>query len=332
MPGGANHIQAAGFLLEVWSGPFEPKPFGPQNFLACRSMMPRLSFHPVSPKTDPVFSILIPSWNNLPYLKKCVESIRKHSTFHHEIVVHVNEGRDGTLEWVKEQGLSHTHSDGNAGVCYGFNGPASLATSSLLVLSDDDYYYTPGWDKFLLDEVRALDHIYFCITGTMIEHSGSRYNSVIENRDYGKTVEVFDEQKFLSEYAAIPFHDWNGGNWYPMVLHKHIWNLIGGLSTEYTPGMASDPDMMMKLWHCGVRYYKGVSKSRVYHFGSRSTARVKKNDGNTQFLMKWGLRPSTFFRYFLHLGETFTGYTPEPNPEDFKWKLRRDQLKRWLTK
>jgi glycosyltransferase involved in cell wall biosynthesis len=36
------------------------------------------------------FSILIPSWNNLAYLKICVESIRKNSMFAHQIIVHVN--------------------------------------------------------------------------------------------------------------------------------------------------------------------------------------------------------------------------------------------------
>lgn len=68
-------------------------------------MTPKLTFHPAAVAGSPIFSILIPSWNNLPYLKCCVESIRKNSTFQHEIVVHVNEGRDGTLEWVRQQGL-----------------------------------------------------------------------------------------------------------------------------------------------------------------------------------------------------------------------------------
>jgi glycosyltransferase involved in cell wall biosynthesis len=291
-------------------------------------MSPKLSFHPVKPGFEPTFSVLIPSWNNLPYLKCCVESIRKNSTYRHEIVVHVNEGRDGTLEWVREQGLSHTHSNDNAGVCYGFNGPASLATSQYILLSDDDYYYAPGWDEPLLGAIQSQNDIYFCITGTMIEHSGSRYNSIIANHNYGKTVDEFDEERFLAEYNTIPFHDWNGGNWYPMVLHKHIWDLIGGLSIEYYPGMASDPDMMMKLWHCGVRYYKGVSASRVYHFGSRTTARVRKNDGNKQFLHKWGLSPSTFLKYYLRLGSDFKGITPEPVEAEFKTKLRRDKIKR----
>jgi glycosyltransferase involved in cell wall biosynthesis len=295
-------------------------------------MIPPIQFFPQPFAGTPVFSILIASWNNLDYLRCCVDSIRKNSKHRHQIIVHVNEGKDGTLEWVKKEGISYTYSKENAGVCYAFNAAASLVQSDYIVLSDDDYYYAPAWDEHLLDEVKKAGSPYFCICGTMIEHSSTQYTSMIAPFNFGKTVKEFDEKKFLSEYASLPFYDWNGGNWYPMVLHRHLWNLIGGLSTDFSPGMGSDPDMMMKLWHCGVRYLKGVSRARVYHFVSRTTARVKKNDGNKQFLLKWGLSKSTFFDMYLRLGQPFLGLTPEPDPRGFRVKLWRDKLKRlWLV-
>ena len=294
-------------------------------------MIPSINFHPIELPYKPVFSILIPSWNNLDYLKCCIESIRKNSRYQHEIIVHVNEGKDGTLEWIKDQSISYTQSNENVGVCYGFNAPATLALSDYIVLSDDDYYFAPDWDYYLLEEIKKLDHLYFCICGTMIEHSPTQYSSMIAPHDFGKTVKDFDEGRFLKEFNSFPFEDWNGANWYPMVLHKKMWNLIGGLSTEFTPGMASDPDMMMKLWQVGVRYFKGVSRSRVYHFVSRSTARVKKNKGNKQFLLKWGISKSTFFDMYLRLGQKFMGYTPDPKAHGFKIKLLRDKLKRLFS-
>jgi glycosyltransferase involved in cell wall biosynthesis len=295
-------------------------------------MIPKITFHKVRSEKKPVFSILIPSWNNLEYLVCCIESIRKNSRYHHQIVVHINEGKDGTEAWVQRQGLSYSRSLENTGVCFGFNAPSSLAESEYIVMSDDDFYFAPDWDHYLLQEIQKLDHTYFCITGTMIEHSATQYpTSIAAPYDFGKTVKEFDEERFLNEFQSIPFHDWTGGNWYPLVLHKSMWTLIGGLSTEFTPGMASDPDMMMKLWQCGVRYYKGVSQSRVYHFGSRSTARVKKNDGNKQFLLKWGFSKSTLFEYYLRLGQPFTGPTPEPDGSKFKTKVKRDEWKRLFS-
>ena len=49
-------------------------------------------------RTPPLFTLLIPTWNNLDYLRLCIDSIRRHSSVPLEIVVHVNEGADGTLE------------------------------------------------------------------------------------------------------------------------------------------------------------------------------------------------------------------------------------------
>ena len=44
-------------------------------------------------------SIVIPTYNNLEYLKFTIESILKNSKYKHEIVLHINEGIDGTLDY-----------------------------------------------------------------------------------------------------------------------------------------------------------------------------------------------------------------------------------------
>src|SRR5258708_7741205 len=295
-------------------------------------MISAISFNPKEEKQRPVFSILIPSWNNLEYLKCCIDSIRKNSKFYHQIIIHVNNGQDGTLDWVKNQDFSYTYSKENVGVCYGFNAPSTLAQSDYLVLSDDDFYFATQWDKALYEEIKELDHPYFCITGTMIEHTQSTNRCAIAPFDFGKTVKDFDEKKFLRDFHAIPFTDWAGGNWYPLVLHKQIWGLIGGLSVEFSPGMGSDPDMMMKLWDCGVRYYKGIGSSRVYHFGSKTTDRIKKNAGYNQFLLKWGLSNSTFFKLFLRQGTPFHGPCADPpRTGELRTRLWKDAVKRVLA-
>ncbi len=291
-----------------------------------------ISFHPTTQKTETVFSVLIPSWNNVRYLQCCINSIRKNSLLQHEIVVHVNEGSDGTIEWLKEQNISYSYSKENTGVCFAFNAASALATNDLIVLTDDDKYFCPGWDKPLYDEYKKLDHIYFAINATSIEWKTTTNKCVMAPHHFGDSIETFNEQKLLAEYDKIPFEDWTGGNWYPMLLHKNVWTIIGGLSIEFSPGMGSDPDMMMKLWKAGVRYYKGISSSRVYHFISKSVSRMKKNDGYTQFLQKWGMANSTFFRHYLKLGEKFSGYSQIPDVAgEVKNRLLKDKLKRIIS-
>ena len=52
-----------------------------------------------------MFSIIIPTLNNLKYLKNCINSIKKNSKFKHEIIPHVNIGNDGTLDYLNELNL-----------------------------------------------------------------------------------------------------------------------------------------------------------------------------------------------------------------------------------
>ena len=68
-----------------------------------------------------MFSILNPAWNNLAHLRLRVKSLRRHSTLPHEIIVHLNDGSDGSLDWARSQGIKYTRSDKNVGVCLAVN-------------------------------------------------------------------------------------------------------------------------------------------------------------------------------------------------------------------
>ena len=98
---------------------------------------------------------------------------------------------------------------------------------------------------------------------------------------------------------------------------------------EYSPGMYSDPDFSAKLWHAGVRLFKGVDRSRVYHFEARSTHRIVKNDGSLQFLRKWGITSSSFMRDVLHRGEPFGAAAD--TAEQLRKDILRSKWKRALT-
>ena len=55
-----------------------------------------------------MFSIIIPTYNNFEYFKLCLKSIKKNSFFNsHEIVAHVNEGIDGTYDFIKKNNIKN---------------------------------------------------------------------------------------------------------------------------------------------------------------------------------------------------------------------------------
>ena len=274
------------------------------------------------------FSILIPTWNNLGFLRLCVESIRKNSSFEHQIIVHVNDGSDGTLEWVRAEGLDYTHTPENVGVCMAMNMMRTKVRTDYMYFLNDDMYVLPGWDDALVKEIDQLPDNKFFLSSTAIQPHTGRHNAVIV-ANYGDTIESFEQERLLSTYRELELSDWMGATIPPNLVHRDIWDLVGGYSVELTPGMYSDPDFTAKLWLCGVRYMKGLSASRVYHFETKSTGRVRKNNGQMQFLMKWGLTSSTFRRLYTHRGCEFQPQLMnQPVNEGLLWRqVMRGRLK-----
>jgi GT2 family glycosyltransferase len=278
-----------------------------------------------------MFSILIPTWNNLALLQLCVGSIRQNSALAHQIIVHVNDGSDGTLEWVRAQQLDHTHSPRNVGICLAVNEAAMLARHDYIVYLNDDMYCCPGWDTALAEKLQGLGTDLFMLSGTMIEPVDTGNPCAIVH-DYGRDPADFAEQRLLLELPNYRKADWYGATWPPTLVHRNWWFRVGGYSSEFSPGMSSDNDFSMKLWHAGCRIFLGVGNALVYHFQCKSTGKVKKNDGGKQFLHKWGIRQSVFDRYYLRRGlPAQTLHLPEPeDSRDFRWQLLRSELKRRL--
>ena len=257
-----------------------------------------------------MISILIPTFNNLDYLKLCLKSLKKNSSFNHEIIIHINDGSDGTLDFIKTNNYKHTSSHNNIGLCSSINKAAKLASSQYILYSHDDMYFCPEWDKVLMNEVESLNHDKFYLSGTMIEQ-----NSGHIVYDFGIDLENFKENELLSKYKSVNFYDHQGTHFAPHLVSKKMWNKVGGFSEEFNPGIASDPDFNMKLWKEGVRIFKGLNDFKVYHFGSLTTRKKKnliQNRGDKTFLKKWGFSTKFFKKYYLKSKTKYEGPLSEP--------------------
>lgn len=274
-----------------------------------------------------MFSIIIPTWNNLTYLRLCVESIRANSATLHEVILHINEGADGSREWAEAQGIAYTFSKDNIGICAAVNQAAALAKGEYIVYMNDDMYVCPGWDQALMDKIRSFPDDCFMISATMIEPRDTGNPCVIVG-NYGTDIDSFRADRLHEDARTLPMDDWNGSAWPPTLVHRRYWFLAGGYSIEFSPGMSSDDDFAMKMWQLGCRRFMGVSAARVYHFQAKSTGRIIKNDGRRQFLMKWGINQSTFNRLFLRRGTRYHGLLQEPDANRLRIEQWRARLKR----
>ena len=260
-------------------------------------------------------SIVIPTLNNINYLKIALESIKKNSNYEHEIIVHVNENKDNTLNYLKSNNIKHTFSEENLGLCSSVNKASKLVTTQYILYTHDDMYFLPEWDKVIENELSKLDNQSFYLSGTMIQKTGADLAL-----DCGDNYSNFNENHLLENYKKVNIDDHQGTHWAPHLTHISLWNKVGGFSEEFNPGDGSDSDFNMKLWKKGVRLFKGLNDFKVYHFGSismRKKAYIIKNDGTKTFLKKWGITPKFFFKYYLRTGKKFDGLLNDPNKNLF---------------
>lgn len=263
-----------------------------------------------------MFSIVIPTYQNFKYFKNTVESIKKNSSHQHEIITHINGEDQNTENYLKINNLKYTKSFENIGLCSGVNSATKHSTKNYILYSHDDMYFLPNWDTFLIDEINNINHNKFYLSMTQISHTkGVKGNLQHIHFDCGSSLENFNLEKLLKNYNKFSFRNLQGSHWAPHLIHKSIWNKIGGFSEEFDPGFASDPDLNMKLWMEGVRIFKGVSKSRLYHFGSitaRKNTNINRNEGKKTFLLKWKITVDFFVKHYLRRGGEFNGPLTEP--------------------
>ena len=254
-----------------------------------------------------MFSILIPTFNNVKYLELCINSIKKNSKYNHQIIIHVNIGDDGTKEYLNKINIEYTYTKYNSGVCEGINKASNLVKFDYLLYAHDDFYFCPMWDQILKNEIDLIKHNNFYLSGTMMNSGQIPF-------DCGDNIDDFDEKKFLNNYKDLNYYDFQGTTWAPTLVHKDIWKKVGGFSEEFFPGTGSDPDFNMKLWRLGVRIFKGINDCKVYHFGSNTLRKkpkeIKKNSkygskGAKIFLLKWGITIKFFKRFYLKSGTRY---------------------------
>ncbi len=263
-----------------------------------------------------LFSIIIPTYKNFDYFKNTIESIDKNSSFKHEIITHINGTDTQTESYLIDRNIKFTKSIENIGLCSGVNIASKISTKNYIMYSHDDMYFLPNWDDHLIKEIKSINHEKFYLSMTQISYTKAIKGNIQHiHFDCGDNLNNFDKEKLLNNFDKFKFRNLQGSHWAPHVMHKSIWLKVGGFSEEFNPGFASDPDLNMKLWLAGIRIFKGISKSRLYHFGSvttRKNIKISKNNGKKTFLLKWKISVEFFVKHYLKRGGEYDGPLTEP--------------------
>ncbi len=103
----------------------------------------------------PDISTVMLSWNRLPLSKRCLASYLETISVPHELFVIDNASTDGTREWMDSlrglpgiTGLVRTERNDPAAA---LNRALESCAGRYLHIMENDYVYSPGWDRYVLD-------------------------------------------------------------------------------------------------------------------------------------------------------------------------------------
>ena len=262
-------------------------------------------------------SFIIPSRNNLKYLKQAYESIRKNSSVEHEICIADDFSDDGTMEWVlvqmkRDKNIQFHRNQGPKRLGHTILYDTLIndyATNDVVMIFHADMYACPGMDVAVLEHLEPGK----VVSATRIEpplHPDGP-EKILE--DFGIEPEEFKEQElldFVDEYIHRGYHHPTMGIFAPWAIYKKDFQEINGHDPLYAPQSKEDSDIfnrfvlngydLLQTWQgfvyhmtCrGSRFKDGAMRNpagQVFMKGRESSEWLEQNLRSTRnFIRKWG--------------------------------------------
>ena len=260
----------------------------------------------------------ISTYNNLPYLKLAVQSVRTHSYWRDApFIIHAENCNDGTDEWLKDHCKLYDleyyidKNDKPKGIGGGMNFCAEKVQTEYINFLHSDFYVTKNWDLELMKihdkyEDEKLWVNSFRIEPNMFGDNDRPGTHFVPKEAFGAYYEDFNP-KLMLDYAKqiaekndfeIPKGEGVSG----LVL-KSWWDHIGGNDPLFAPTSWDDYDLFLRMLNEGGKFLM-PTKSIVWHFGARGSHRLEENDNKSsdrqqkaeaananKFYKKWGGMP-----------------------------------------
>jgi len=229
----------------------------------------------------------------------------------HEVVVYSDGSTDGTAEFVSTRpDLVSAHSDVNQGVCTALNRCVAMTTGDYVFLLNSDHVLCPAWDANLVRWLKPNR----VVSAMCVEPGRVPVASFFAACNCGHMAQEFHWGRFEAAVQRISRPHAAPGVNHPFVLHRALWDRVGGMDERFNPGPASDPDLFYRLHFEGAEMVRGHN-AVLYHFSGKSSRMANESLSehsswrqhtercNRLFVDKWG-------EYYNH---PFGG-VPSPGP------------------
>ncbi len=218
----------------------------------------------------PVVSIIMLTYNALEYTRECVESIRYHTAYPHEIIFIDNASSDGTVQYLEQVVAENPHyrmitNADNRGFAAGNNQGVKDARGDYVLLLNNDVLVSSGW---LEDMVAAFERDpQIGMVGPITNHLSGR--QVIADIPYTDTPgfhNFADQVRSANRGTVTPRRRIAG---FAILMSKALYDELGGLEEIFGSGNYEDDDLCLRVRERG--YAIMVDEGTfIHHYGSKT--------------------------------------------------------------
>ncbi|MFA0783050.1 glycosyltransferase [Fervidibacter sacchari] len=270
--------------------------------------------------TDGLVSIIVLNWNNLRYLRRCVESVFAHTRQPFELIIVDNGSTDGSRRYLNELVRQHRNvkvvlNERNIGAPAGRNCGLAVAEGDFIVFLDSDTVVTKNWLDNLLRWME-IDPTIGMVGPCSNFASGQQIDVNYRN--------LKEMHEFAEKWCAQHF----GTGWetaalisFCVLMRRSVIDAIGGMDARFGLIMHEDIDHSLRARVAGFRCWLALD-AFVHHYGNKTSGRLgveKMMDAAfPRFKEKWNL-PEEAEKYrprIMLVPELFDPRRRPPQPKD----------------
>ena len=209
-------------------------------------MVNKVSGLAASPRSAYFFTVVIPTYNRLPILAKCLQALSQQQLgpdHTYEVIVVDDGSTDATVDWVTQQHWPQVrlYQQAHQGPATARNLGIQQAQGDTIVFIDSDLVVT---DCFLQAHAEALDQAQV----TLGSDRCFTYGRVINTHNFDNpTAEPYKLTDFSAAYFAT-------GN---VAIPRHWLNAVGGFDPQFQFYGWEDLELGVRLQQLGLRTVQG---------------------------------------------------------------------------
>ncbi len=243
-----------------------------------------------------MITFCISTYNNLPYLKIAIKSVRENSYYNESpFIIHAENCTDGTDRWLidnKEKYNLDVYLDKNetpVGIGGGMNFCAEKVKTEYIMFLHSDFYVTKNWDLELYNIFNKYSNQKMWVNSHRVEpnmfnNPTSRPGTVIVDKGmFGAYHNDFNSKLFenwAQEFVQTNDFEIPKGEGVSGLIRKKDWDEIGGNDDLFAPSSWDDMDLFLRMLNKDFKFIL-TSKSLVFHFGARGSHRLEENNNQS---------------------------------------------------